>query len=174
MSPRAARVAVRRAQASDIDAIAAMRLALLEDSRSNPAHRRLRRDLARQAKPLFALQLQDARCLTLVAELDGQPVGVLRCMLSAASPLYDPPRHAYVLSVYVAPAQRRRGVLTKLVRHAEAWCRDHGITEMRLHAGVENRAGNAAWKALGFEPAEIVRVRRLPAARKRPSPATGS
>jgi GNAT superfamily N-acetyltransferase len=168
VSPRAARIAVRRARASDLDAIAAMRLALLEESRDNPAHRRLRRDIRHQARPLFALQLQDARCLTLVAELAGEPVGVLRCMLSSASPLYDPPRHAYVLSVYVVPPQRRRGVLRALVRHAEAWCRDRGITEMRLHAGLQNRAGNAAWAALGFEPAEILRVRRLPVARKRP------
>jgi GNAT superfamily N-acetyltransferase len=169
---RAAPIVVRRATAGDLDAVLAMRVALLEASRRNPAYRRLQPDLAKRARPLFTAQLADPRCLTLVAVADAQPVGVLRCILSAGSPLYNPRRHAYVLSVYVLPQHRRRGVLTQLVRHADAWCRDQGIVEMRLHAGIENRTGNAAWQALGFEPAEILRVRRIPRRRSvQPPPA---
>ncbi|MGH7710227.1 MAG: GNAT family N-acetyltransferase [Gemmatimonadaceae bacterium] len=163
MTSRGARVVVRRARAGDLDAVVAMRTALLEASRNNPLYRRLRssRDYASAARRLFAAQLTDARCLTLIATLGQAPVGLLRCMLSSPNPLHDPHRHAYVLSVYVTPTQRRRGVLTALVRHAEAWCGEHGVDEMRLHCGVENRIGNAAWNALGFEPAEILRVRQI-------------
>jgi GNAT superfamily N-acetyltransferase len=157
-------IVVRQAQAGDLDAVITMRIALLEASRRNPAYRRLRRDLADVARPLMAMQLADQRCLTLIAFAGESAVGMLRCTLSAASPLHDPPRHAYVLSVYVAPAQRRRGVLTLLLRHADEWCVQHGAAEMRLHCGVENRVGNAAWKALAFEAAEVLRVRRIPRA----------
>jgi ribosomal protein S18 acetylase RimI-like enzyme len=169
VTARTARVVVRRAHAGDLDAVAAMRAALIEASRRNPAYRRLRRDYVQVARPLFAAQLADARCLTLLATADAQPVGLLRCTLSPPNPLHEPARHAYVVSVYVVPEQRRRGVLRSLVRAAERWCRAHDIDEMRLHVGVENRAGNAAWDALGFEPAEVLRVRRIPRRRQRPA-----
>ncbi len=162
MTPRAARIIVRHAEAADLDAVVAMRRALIEASRGNPAYRRLRRDYAAAARPVFAAQLADERCLTLLATLEGAPVGLLRCALSAPNPLHQPPRHAYVVSVFVTPQQRRRGVLTALLRAADTWCRANKVDEMRLHVGVENRAGNAAWQALGFEPAEILRVRRIP------------
>ncbi len=165
MTRRVPPVVVRQAQAGDLDAVIAMRIALLEASRRNPAYRRLRRDLANVARPLMAMQLADRRCLTLIAVSEDSAVGMLRCTLSVASPLHDPPRHAYVLSVYVAPTQRRRGVLTTLLRHAREWCVQHGAAEMRLHCGVENRVGNAAWKALGFEAAEVLRIRRIPRSR---------
>jgi ribosomal protein S18 acetylase RimI-like enzyme len=144
-----------------------MRGALIEDSRDNLAYRRLRRDYAAAARPLFAAQLSDPRCLTLLASIGDDAVGLLRCMLSAPNPLHQPARHAYVVSVYVVPEKRRRGVLTALVHAAETWCASHDVDEMRLHVGVENDAGNAAWKALGFKPAEILRVRKIPSRRQR-------
>lgn len=162
----ATHVAVRQAQAGDLDAVVAMRSALLQSSRTNPINRRLRRDFRDLARPLFASQLDDPRCLTLLA-LDGErPIGMLRCMLSGVNPLHDPPRHGYVLSVYVEPAHRRSGVLSALMRQADAWCAQHNAAEMRLHCGIENRIGNAAWKALGFEAAEVLRVRRIPQKRR--------
>ena len=167
MNPRSARIVVRRAQPSDLDAVVRMRSALIEDSRGNLAYRRLRRDFAAAARPLFAAQLSDPRCLTLIATIGDDAAGLLRCMLSATNPLHDPARHAYVVSVYVVPEKRRLGVLKALVRAADAWCASHDVDEMRLHVGVENQVGNAAWKALGFEAAEILRVRRIPRGQKK-------
>ncbi|HJU72430.1 MAG TPA: GNAT family N-acetyltransferase [Gemmatimonadaceae bacterium] len=166
MKTRPPRIVVRQAHDGDLDAVVAMRSALLEASRVNPAYRRLRRDFRDIVRPLFAAQLADERCLTLIATAGTQAVGVLRCTLSGNNPLYEPPRHAYVLSVYVLPPYRKRGVLTALLRHADVWCNAHGAEEMRLHCGIENRTGNAAWRALGFEAAEVLRVRRVP--RRRP------
>ena len=162
MKARPPRIVVRQAVDGDLDAVVAMRSALLEASRGNPAYRRLRADFRDIVRPLFAAQLADPRCLTLIAEAGRKTVGVLRCTLSGNNPLYEPARHAYVLSVYVLPTHRKRGVLTALVRRADVWCRVQGAEEMRLHCGLENRSGNAAWKALGFEAAEVLRVRRVP------------
>ncbi len=162
MTRRVPRVVVRRAQAGDLDAVVAMRSALLEASRHNPAHQRLLPRFHDVARRLVASQLADKRCLTLIAVLGTEPIGMLRCMLSAATPLYNPPRHGYLSSVYVKPAHRRRGVLSALMRHADRWCVGQGATHMNLHCGVENRTGNAVWKALGFEAAELLRVRKIP------------
>jgi ribosomal protein S18 acetylase RimI-like enzyme len=165
VTARATRVVVRRATARDVDAIVTLRGALLKMSRGNPAYRRLRADHVTRAGPRFAAQLVDDRCLTLVACIGRDCVGMLRCAFSAPNPLYSPPRHAYLMSVYVRPAYRRRGVVRALLRHAERWCARHGVNEMRLHCGIENAAANATWRALGFEPAETLYVRRVAAVR---------
>ncbi len=157
----AARVVVRRARQGDLDAVVGMRLALVRESRRDPAHRRLRRDYAARAPALFAAQFHDARCLTLVACVGAKCVGMLRCALSTANPLRRPSRHAYIMSVYVAGEHRRRGVLRALLRRADVWCARQGVAELRLHCAVDNAAGNAAWQALGFDPAEVLYVRRV-------------
>lgn len=162
MKHRTTDVVVRRARAGDLDAVVAMRCALIESSSENPINRNLRRDFRDRAAPFFAGQLDDPRCLTLLAVHADRTIGLLRCMLSSANPLHDPPRHGYVLSVYVEPEYRRRGVLSALVRQAETWCASQGVVEIRLHCAVENSDGNAAWQALGFEAAETLRVRRIP------------
>ncbi|MEW5915496.1 MAG: GNAT family N-acetyltransferase [Gemmatimonadota bacterium] len=171
MTRRATDVVVRRASVRDLDAVVAMRVALIAASRKNPAYRRLRGDYEATGRQLFEAQLTDARGLTLIAESDGKPVGLLRCTISGANPLYEPARHAYVVSVYVLPSHRRRGVLKQLLGAADRWCVEQGIQEMRLHVGFDNEAGNAAWQALGFEPAEMLRVRSIPAFSDQPSEA---
>ena len=116
MTSRTARIVVRRAHTGDLDAVVALRSALIEASSNNPAYRRLRRDYAVAARPIFAAQLADARCLTLLAVADDEPIGLLRCTISAPNALHEPARHAYVVSVYVrgcsrhSCAQRTRGV----------------------------------------------------------------
>jgi GNAT superfamily N-acetyltransferase len=52
-------------------------------------------------------------------------------------------------------------VLRALLRAAERWCRRRGLEEMRLHNSADDAVANSAWDALGFELAEVVRVRRL-------------
>jgi ribosomal protein S18 acetylase RimI-like enzyme len=96
-----------------------------------------------------------------LAELEGETVGVLRCIHSSGSPLLDPSQYAYVSSVYVVPSARERGVLHTLMKEAEQWCSDRGLEEMRLHNAADNPLANAAWEALGFEVVEHLRVRSL-------------
>jgi GNAT superfamily N-acetyltransferase len=97
----------------------------------------------------------------LLAEMDGDVVGVLRCVESIGSPLLDPPRYAYVSSAYVRPEARRRGVLRALLRAADLWARARGLDQMRLHNVAGSVAAERAWAALGFAVVEQVRVRKL-------------
>jgi GNAT superfamily N-acetyltransferase len=55
-------------------------------------------------------------------------------------------------------------VLGTLLRAADDWCRAHGVVEMRLHCSVENTDGDAAWRALGFQPAQVLHRRTVPEA----------
>ena len=153
---------VREATLVDLDAIVAMRLALLREHAGNPVYGRLHPDAEARAPALFAQQLVSLSDLFLIAESGHAPVGLLRCTESRTSPLLLPERYGYVSSVYVLPAMRRRGILRAMLGRAEAWCRDRGIAEMRLHNIPQGTPAAAAWNALGFGVVEHVRTRQVP------------
>ena len=154
-------ITVRRATSADLDTIVSLRIALLREYSGHPIYGRLRADAELRARPMFAAQLESASEAMFIARENDQPVGILRCVESAASPLLLPDRYCYVSSAYVRPEYRRKGVLHDLFEAAVAWCRDRGLGEMRLHNVGTREASAAAWDALGFEVVEQVRVLRL-------------
>ena len=154
-------VAVRAATLADLDTVVALRIALLREHAQNPVYGRLRADAPQRARRIFAAQLEAENEVTLLAERAGRAVGILRCIDAAGSPLLYPARYAYVASVYVAPAERRSGVLRALIDAAEEWSRARGLHEMRLHNAADNPLAGAAWDALGFEVVEVLRMRPL-------------
>ena len=160
--PRADRVRVREATLRDLDAVIALRLALLREHPDHPIYGRLRPDVGDRARGLFATQLRSTMEVILLGELDGEVVGVLRCVESAGSPLLDPSRYAYVSSTYVRPEARRRGVLRAMMAAADRWSRARGLDQMRLHNVAGSVTAEAAWSSLGFAVVEQVRVRDLP------------
>ena len=99
--------------------------------------------------------------MTFLAEAEGAVVGILRCIDAQGSPLLHPDRYGYIASVYVRPEARRAGVLRALMAAAERWSDRRGLTELRLHNAADNELGSAAWSGLGFEVAEVLRVRPL-------------
>jgi GNAT superfamily N-acetyltransferase len=160
-----AEIRVREATPRDLEAVVALRLALLREHPNHPIYGRLRPDVSDRARELFATQLRSTMETIFLAERgeEGDVIGVLRCVESIGSPLLDPARYAYVSSVYVRPDARRRGALRALVRIAERWARARGLDQMRLHNVAGSNAAEAAWSALGFTVVEQVRVRNITA-----------
>jgi ribosomal protein S18 acetylase RimI-like enzyme len=156
---RSARVTVRAATVKDLDTVVALRVALLREHSANPVYRRIRPDVTTRARRVFAQQLDSPGEVTFLAERGGKAVGILRCVESGGSPLLLPAQYAYVSSVYVLPEARRAGVLTALMGDAEAWAREAGLEEFRLHSVATSDAANSAWDALGFEIVEHLRTR---------------
>lgn len=152
---------VRVATIADLDAIVALRLALLREYADHPIYGRLRPDAERHARPLFAAQLSTPGEVMFLAMRGDEAVGILRCVETHTSPLLLPERYAYVSSVYVRPPERRQGVLRSLLAEADRWCRARGLGEMRLHNVGANDSAREAWASLGFEVVEQVRLRRL-------------
>ena len=152
---------VRPARVRELDAVVALRLALLREHPDHPIYGRLRTAIDRRARDLFSAQLRTRSETILLAELAGDVVGILRCVESMGSPLLDPARYAYVSSVYVRPEVRRRGVLRALVGEAERWSRARGLEQMRLHNVAGSVDAERAWEALGFAVVEQVRLRSL-------------
>jgi ribosomal protein S18 acetylase RimI-like enzyme len=152
---------VRAATAADLPAVVELRLALLREHADSPLYGRLRPDARRRAERLYAAQLAAPTEVTFLAELDREVVGILRCLLAQGAPLLLPPEYAYISSVYVRPAARRRGVLRALLASAERWAVDHGVDEVRLHNDVRNTVANATWERFGFQAVEVLRIRPL-------------
>jgi ribosomal protein S18 acetylase RimI-like enzyme len=155
------RVRVREATLRDLDAVVALRVALLREHPHHPIYGRLRGDVDERARALFATQLRSTMEVIFLGQVAGEVVGVLRCVESIGSPLLEPTRYAYVSSAYVRPDARRRGVLRALLRAAERWARARGLDQMRLHNVAGSELAEAAWAALGFCVVEQVRLRDL-------------
>jgi len=156
---------VRPASPRDLYAVVALRIALLREHPDHPIYGRLRPEIDRRARELFAAQLRARTETILLAELAGEVVGIIRCVESIGSPLLEPARYAYVSSAYVRPDARRRGVLRALVTEVERWCRARGLDQMRLHNVAGSEAAERAWSALGFAIVEQVRLREIPPSR---------
>src|SRR5690606_38952811 len=152
---------VRPATPDDLMVVVELRLALVTEHADNIIYGRTRRDMRTRARQLYLSQLRSPREVTLLAEHGGSVIGILRCVDSVGHPLLHPDRYGYISSVYVRPAARRHGALSALMRAAEQWCRERGLTELRLHNAADNPVSNATWEAFGFEIAEHLRVRRL-------------
>src|SRR5215213_1268592 len=152
---------VRPATSRDLDAVVALRIALLREHPDHPIYGRLRAEVDRRARELFAAQLRTRTETIFLAELAGEVVGVIRCVESIGSPLLEPARYAYVSSAYVRPDVRRRGVLRALMAEVERWCRARGLDQMRLHNVAGSTAAERAWDALGFAIVEHVRLRAI-------------
>jgi len=86
--------------------------------------------------------------LVLVAEVAGQVVG-FACLQVLASVCYAQP-WAELTELYVQEAYRRRGIGRALICEAERLAQQDGATDMLVHTGVANEAGQALYQALGY------------------------
>ena len=160
-APVAAEPRVRPATQRDLDAVVALRTALLREHPDHPIYGRLRSGIDRRARELFAAQIRSRTETILLAELADEVIGIIRCVESIGSPLLEPARYAYVSSAYVRPDVRRRGVLRALMAEVERWSRARGLDQMRLHNVVGSESAERAWDALGFAVVEQVRLRSI-------------
>ena len=60
-----------------------------------------------------------------------------------------------ILSVWTEPDHRRRGLATRVVEAMLAWCREHGIRRVTLHASDE---GRRIYERLGFRATNEMRL----------------
>ncbi len=134
------KIAVRRAEESDCDKIHAWRNAGITRFFS---FSRAEISLV-EHQQWFRKVLDDDRCVLLVGEQNGQPVGVLR---------YD--FHSDVkalVSVYLVPDCHGQGLGSSLIRVGSDWIRLHYPLCQTIQAEVlkENAAGRKAFLAAGF------------------------
>ena len=64
-------------------------------------------------------------------------------------------RRGNILNVYTDPDSRRLGLARKLMETAVAWCREHGIRSVILHASAE---GRPLYESMGFQATNEMRI----------------
>jgi aminoglycoside 6'-N-acetyltransferase I len=68
----------------------------------------------------------------------------------------------FLEGLYVVPDARRKGIARALVAGVEHWARAQGCSELASDCLLENLAGHAVHRALGFEETERVVYFRRP------------
>jgi ribosomal protein S18 acetylase RimI-like enzyme len=76
----------------------------------------------------------------------GEPCGLVACFRSEA----DRSR-ASVISMWVAPEERRCGLASMLLEAVRAWAESQGIAMLHLFVTSENRAAMALYRQAGFK-----------------------
>jgi len=105
----------------------------------------------------FANAVRDLRhrplSLSLVAEDEGNVVGFVTASIESNQPDRLPERHATIGYLYVAPAYRRQGVATALVRQVFDWARQQdGVSHVEMSVLEHDVSARSFWESLGFSP----------------------
>jgi len=146
---------IRRATKADADAWLAMRVALWPDAEPDALRGEVTAFFAARSEPLMPHQV-------FVAETDGKLAGMLELSLRPYVDGCDSSPVPFIEAWYVAPNLRRQGIGSALVKAAEQWAIAHCHTEMASDTLLDNREGERAHAALGFEEVErAIRFRKV-------------
>ena len=137
---------IRLAKAADIEALAALRLALWPDEPLDVRRVETEANVAR-ADGLATFVAEDAGEVVAFAEVSLRHDYVNGCETSPV---------AFLEGIYVRPAQRGGGVARALVAAAEQWGRDQGCRELASDALLDNLASHRFHAGAGFEETERV------------------
>jgi GNAT superfamily N-acetyltransferase len=102
-------------------------------------------------RPADEWSAQLARLPTFVAVVDGNDAGMVRCDRDR-----DQSTAAWLLSMWVAPKMRRRGVGAALVGAVVDWARAGGFERLLLEVADHNTPAIALYTRMGFTPNGIV------------------
>lgn len=143
---------LRAARPTDLDALIQLLATLFSlEADFRPDAQRQRRGLARM--------LEDpARRLVLVAERDGQVIGMVTVQLVVSTA--EGGEAGLVEDLVVAAPHRGAGVGRRLLAFAEEWARARGATRLQLLADRENALALGFYARLGWAPTRLVCVRR--------------
>ncbi len=136
-------ITLRRATASDVDALVRFNCALAEETEG----KKLLPDLLRAG--ILCVFEDPSKGFYLVADAGGSPVGSL-----LVTPEWSDWRDSYywwVQSVYVEPAHRKSGIYKRLHRYVERLARSAGnVSRLRLYVDTNNSTAKIVYEKLGM------------------------
>lgn len=115
-------------------------------------------DVEKQRNGLRLL-VEDHRACVLVAEQDGQVIGMCTGQLVVSTAEGGP--SVLVEDVVVVPEYRSQGVGRTLMNALAAWANSHGATRMQLLADKNNPPALAFYDRLGWTTTALICLRRF-------------
>jgi len=152
---------IRRAQARDLDRVAALWTSIgAYHEPLDPAFR-MRPGAADEIRGLLRTTAGDPQAVILVCEEEADLQGLCIVRIGRAPPILEETRRAEISDLGVRESARRRGIGTRLVDEALAWVREAGVARVQVQVAVPNAAAQAFWRARGFENFMDVLHKRL-------------
>lgn len=145
-------VRIRQATLSDLPLLLLYRRAMAEemDGTDEAAVNRMIAAL----EPYLRSAIPEGRWYSWIAEPGGcGSVEIVQWVPGRQDPT---PRRAWIHSLYVEPAFRRRGIGRQLTETITAWCREQGFEWVYLHASEQ---GRPLYESLGFRPSSEMRLK---------------
>ena len=152
---------VRRAAATDLEALRALWVEITEHHAALDPLYTLRAGAGREIRALLRSMLADARVAVFVCEQDGEVVGMSCVRIDQAPPILREVERAEITDVGVRRGLRGRGIGRLLAAAALAWVREQGVARVEVRVVAANREGQAFWRALGFGDHLEILQRRL-------------
>jgi RimJ/RimL family protein N-acetyltransferase len=86
----------------------------------------------------------------LVAERGGELIACGFARIDDAKPYLSHRKQAYLGLMFVDSRYRGQSINRGIVERLKAWCREQGVTELRLEVYSDNRVAVAAYEKAGF------------------------
>jgi GNAT superfamily N-acetyltransferase len=98
-----------------------------------------------------------------VADVGRQIIGMAEVYMKPDTGEHTSTEHHYghLQSLMVKPAERRQGIATRLIAHAEQWAREHGATEMQLETWEFTGGPNLFYERVGYRTIRRTWARKL-------------
>jgi ribosomal protein S18 acetylase RimI-like enzyme len=98
-----------------------------------------------------------------VADIDQTVVGFVGVIarVDPTDPDEEATPYTYISDLVVLPAYRRRGLGSALLRQAEGYARDHGMTLLRINVLAKNQIAGQLYRSFGFSDYRIQLLKRL-------------
>jgi GNAT superfamily N-acetyltransferase len=98
-----------------------------------------------------------------VAEADRTVVGFVGVIarVDPDEPDEEATPYTYISDLVVLPAYRRRGIGSALLRRAEAYARERGMTLLRINVLAKNQVPGQLYRTFGFSDYRVQLCKRL-------------
>ncbi len=119
---------------------------------------------ARSAEYLSAQLHGDSSAILVAQEPGAEPVGLLHVSVRTAPdlPFYTPRRYAMIEALIVLPEAQRRGIGTTLLRRAEAWALEQGLTQIEMGVWEFNITAQRLYEREGYATIRRALRKELP------------
>lgn len=96
-----------------------------------------------------------------VAEAGGKPVGHVLAGIDKSPPIYVHERKLNLIEFIVDPDFRGRGIGKKLLKKAEEWGKEKGLSFFILHVAWKNERAASLYRGFGFDETHKMMCKKI-------------
>jgi ribosomal protein S18 acetylase RimI-like enzyme len=145
-------ILIRHARTQDIETLAALLEELFQIEKDFIP------DAAHQRSGLYKL-LEEAQAVILVAESRGEVIGM--CTVQTVISTAEGGLAGILEDMIVAASARRQGIARALVKAAEEWAQERGLTRLQLLAESENETALRCYSSTGWHKTGLICLRKM-------------